>query len=331
MPPSLDQGIGAKVHDALAGLGEIDHEGKYFAAASDHHFSRLAAREIDDVGRDEIIDHDDIGGLQRAHRAQRQELRVCGSRIQERDGAALRGACLRARVAHKGVEIALSRLAIAMRDGVRGEQPPEGAPRSERQSRSLHCLAPTPGGSCPAGKTSRDHGFEPGADRLGKNRRRAVGGDPDDQGRAVDDRAECKVAVSGLVDDVDCDASRKGSAPEPLRLVLVIEVADTQRGSNHVGNPPGPTLERDCPARRLRCDGAKLFARMRGEHIDVGAGSGQELRLPRGRRPIARDQDALAFERQKDRKPGEWLHARGLHLRCTAMDDGIKHQYTSCW
>jgi hypothetical protein len=132
MHPALNQGISAKVHDALAGFGEIDHEGKYLAAAADHHFSRLAAREIDDVGRDEIIDHDDIGGLQCAHGAQRQELRVCGSRIEERDGALLRSAGLRARSIQHDVEIALLRLTIGMSDGVGREQLPEGAPGGGR-------------------------------------------------------------------------------------------------------------------------------------------------------------------------------------------------------
>ena len=40
------------------------------AGLADHHLLRLAPREIEDLRRHQIVEQDDVGGLQRAHRAQ---------------------------------------------------------------------------------------------------------------------------------------------------------------------------------------------------------------------------------------------------------------------
>ena len=45
------------------------------AAVADQHLPRLAAREVDDFGRDAIIDDDDVGALQCANGAQREQIR----------------------------------------------------------------------------------------------------------------------------------------------------------------------------------------------------------------------------------------------------------------
>lgn len=45
--------------------------------------------------------------------------------------------------------------------------------------------------------------FDTPADRLCKDGRCTIGGNGNDDGRAVDDRSKLELAISGLVDDVD--------------------------------------------------------------------------------------------------------------------------------
>jgi hypothetical protein len=180
----------------------------------------------------------------------------------------------------------------------------------------------------PAPKAAREHGFKPGADRLPEDRRRAVGRDADDERRAVDDRAKGKIAMRGLVDEIDQNAGGARGGGEALRLRLVVEAAHREHGAAQVGGSPGPMLHPDCAARRLRRDRAQLLARTFGKDIDLGAGRRQELRFPRHRRPVAGDDRALAGEREEDRQPRERCHARRMRRRDIARER--RHQYTSC-
>ncbi len=52
---------------------------------ADHHLLRLAAREIQHLAADQIVDQDHIGGLQRAHGAQGEQLRIARAGADEHD------------------------------------------------------------------------------------------------------------------------------------------------------------------------------------------------------------------------------------------------------
>ena len=45
---------------------------------ADQHLLGLAPGEVEDFGRDQIVYENDVGRLQRAHRAQREQLRIAG-------------------------------------------------------------------------------------------------------------------------------------------------------------------------------------------------------------------------------------------------------------
>ena len=162
----------------------------------------LAAREIQHVARDQIVEQNDVGRLQRAHRAQRQQLRIAGTGADQRHRAVLGGTAQTFDFGEEALKRVLGWRLLRMRDRVCGEQLPELAAARERQTRCLHGAAPTRSRRGPLRKSPRQQGFELGADRLGKHRRRAVGGNADHQRRAVDDGAERKVAERRLVDHV---------------------------------------------------------------------------------------------------------------------------------
>jgi len=119
------------------------------------------------------------------------------------------------------------------------------APRRKGQPRSLHGTAPTLRRRGPAGEAERDQGLELGADRLRKNRCRPIGRDADDQRRAVDDRAEGKIAECRLVDHVDRDTRCARRRGERNRLVIGREGADRNRGARQVAGLPGPPMDDD--------------------------------------------------------------------------------------
>ena len=84
-------------HHAPAGPGEPDHQrvdvvllaGRPVAGLADQHLLGLAAGEVEHLRRHQIVEQDDVGGLQRAHRAQRQQFRIARARADQRDRALL--------------------------------------------------------------------------------------------------------------------------------------------------------------------------------------------------------------------------------------------------
>ena len=110
--------------------------------------------------------------------------------------------------------------------------------------------APRLGGLGPAREARRQQRLDARADGLAEHRRRTVGGDADDQRRAVDDGAELEGAEGRLVDDVDRHAQRCGRRGEDgLRLLLVLGGGHHQGGAVEVRRRPRPTLQR-APGRR---------------------------------------------------------------------------------
>jgi len=232
--------------------------------------------------------------------------------------------------AQQRIEIGWRGFALWIADGKGRERLPKPPPARRRKPRGLHRLAPAAGSVGPAGKAARDHRLELGADRLGEDRRRAVGRDADDERRAIDDGAEGKIAISGPVDHIDRNAGRARGAAEALGLGRILEAADGDGSAGKILHPPRPLLQRDRCARGLCRDGAQLLAWSLGKDRDIGARRRQQLRLPCHRRPVAGDQRTFAGKRQEDWQPRQCLHARRMRRRgiLSVLDRG--HQYTSC-
>jgi hypothetical protein len=76
--PAEDHGVAAlEAHHVLAGTGQRHHQGidllllagGAVAGLADQHLFRLAAGEIEDVRRHQIVEQDHVGGMQGPHRA----------------------------------------------------------------------------------------------------------------------------------------------------------------------------------------------------------------------------------------------------------------------
>ena len=95
--------------------------------------------------------------------------------------------------------------------------------------------------------------------------------------------------------EIDAEVARTRGRPLPsgqitpkaaLRFMIVLARADRDRGTCEVVRLPRPHMQHDRAARRIGGEREHLVARLDGEHVDLGAGGGQELGLPgRGRSP----------------------------------------------
>src|SRR3981081_587806 len=158
-----------------------------------------------------------------------------------------------------------------MGQGKSRERLPEPPPGRKWNAGRLHGPAPAPRRVRPAGKTPRDHRFELAADRLAEDWRRAISRNPDDERGTVDDGAEGKVAIGGLVDHVDGNASCARRGGEAPGVVVVVEAADGNGGSaTEIFGLPQPMSQHDRAARTLRGHGAKLLAWTLGKDGDIG-------------------------------------------------------------
>ena len=179
----------------------------------------------------------------------------------------------------------------------------------ERQVQRVEPLAPGAGGRGPGLQPRRQQGFEPTADRLAEHRCRAVGRNAEDQRRAVDDRAELKIAEGRPVDRIHRRAGSLGSGAECARFAVVLGVDQGDRRADEIVWHPGAFDE--AQARALGDQRAHLGAWRRGEDVEVRAGGVQELGLPHGTRGRARQHGALAVEREEHRQHGQRLQRRG--------------------
>jgi hypothetical protein len=214
-----------------------------------HEFARLAAREVEDLAGDEAIEHDHIGGLQHADRAHCEQVWI-GRDVDDGDRSIFEGSALPANGGDQMTEVGFRRFALGVRHRVHGEEPPEGAARGECQPRGLDRRAPMLRGRGPGGKARGQQHFQLGADRLREDRCRAVGGNANDQGRAVDDGAESEVAEFRSVDDVNRNAGRARSLREASRVRLVGKRAGSDSGGLQIARDPLAPAQNDRAARR---------------------------------------------------------------------------------
>jgi len=240
------------------GVGLILVPGSAEVGLTHHEFARLAAREVEDLAGDEAVEHNHIGGLQRADRAHREQVWI-GRDVDDGDRSILEGTPLPANGGDEATEVGGRRFALGVPHRVHGEEPPEGAARSECKPRGLDRRAPMLRGRGPGSKTFGQQHFQLGADRLCEDRRRAIGGNADNQGRAVDNGAEGEVAEFRSVDDVDRNAGRTRSFGEASRLRLVNKRADGDGGTFQIARDPCTPMQNDRAARRSSGERVQLF------------------------------------------------------------------------
>ena len=188
-------------------------------------------------------------------------------------------------------------------------------------------FAPAARGIGPARKAAREHSFELGADRLRKDRRRALRRNPDHERRAIDNGAERKIAMRRPIDDIDRNAGCARRGGKTFGAGVILEAADRNGGAGEVPRAPSPLSQSDRCARMVHRQGAQLLARVLGKDLDMSAGRRQKLCFPRHRRAVAGDERALALEIKENRQSRERLHARRARLPVSLEH---AHQYTSC-
>ena len=197
----------------------------------------VAAALRDDRLRHQPVVDDDVGLLQRALGAERQQVLGAGTGADQRDVARRRSE-RGSRSSSDAERLGLGLVDPAGED-LLGDRPGEearpeaaavrGGGRASRPTRSRSRSA-RPARSPKAGASSR---LDPRPDVAGKHRGDALAADGDGERRAVDDRRRVEVAKFGTIDDVDRHAGRAGE----------------RRG--YRGRPP-PTRSRRRPAPRRR-------------------------------------------------------------------------------
>jgi hypothetical protein len=156
-------------------------------------------------------------------------------------------------------------------------------------------------------------------DGLGEDRRGTVGGNSNDQRRAVDERAEGEVAECRFVDDVDRYAGFARGLREASRVRLVDKRADSDGGGFNVARGPRARMQHDRAARRSAGECPQLCGDFLGIDVDVRAGRRQQLRLPGRRGTAAGHHRAFAREREEDRQARERRHAARAYFSARAM------------
>src|SRR5262249_39922577 len=129
-----------------AGLGERDHQGDFVLLISlaDLHRLCLAPGDVENVRPEEIIDQNDVGGLRRAPRAQREQLGIARAGADQRDTAGFGGSRLVLGPAPQCIEIGWRGFALWIAERERRECLPEPPPGGRRKPPGLPPLAPPP-------------------------------------------------------------------------------------------------------------------------------------------------------------------------------------------
>jgi hypothetical protein len=171
----------------------------------------------------------------------------------------------------------------------------------------------------PSRKTLGQQHLELGADGLSEDGRGAVGGNSDDQRRAVDNGAEREVAECRLVDDVDGYGGLARGPREASRVRFVGKRTDRHSGSFKVARDPGALVQHNRSARRSGGECAQLCGNLLGIDVDVRPGRRQQLRLPGRRGTAAGQHRAFTAKRKEDRQARDRLHAARAYFSAGAV------------
>jgi hypothetical protein len=156
-----DQRIaGFEPHDAPSRPGEADHHGvdrmlraaRPAGAPADRDAPCLATGEFEDIAGDEVVEQDDVGILQRAHRLQRQQFRFTWARTDEGHMAmTFHVGGSRHRIVEDGFRRGVRRGA----EGAVDESFPEVAPLRAGRQAVDHPPSQTPSQHCPRSQWGR--------------------------------------------------------------------------------------------------------------------------------------------------------------------------------
>ena len=168
----------------FAGPGEVDHHAVDIvlpaalpsSALADQHALGLAACEFENLGGDKIVEQDDIGGLKRPNRLQREILGIPRPCPHQCHPPGFRG---RGALSRQGEEVQLRPRVrpLAGRKGAIHEALPEETPLRSRLEALVHRVAKRLCKLRPLLQSTREQGLDAPADRLRENWRRAIRGD----------------------------------------------------------------------------------------------------------------------------------------------------------
>ena len=226
-------------HHGLAGARALDHQlldlvlrdAVVALRLADRDQLDLAAGMFEHASAGEPVVENDIGGFQRAHRLQRQQLGIAGTGADEKH-AALRGLCLHRgfdRLAHEaacfGVFTGKGRFAR----GAVEHAFPEFPPRAPSRKLLGDGIAEISGKTRQRIEPWMQLALEPGAQALGEHGRGTLGADGDRHLAAIDDGRHDEAAQSRLVRNIDGNAERAGDRRDAGILIVVAGGGNDQR------------------------------------------------------------------------------------------------------
>ena len=305
-------------HHMLALLREAQHHGIDIfllaavarGALAHQHPPGLAAGHFEHLGRDQVIEQDHIGRLQRAHGLDGEEIGIAGSGPDQGDSARRAGFA-------EGIEVKIGGVGGAVAKGAFDEALPEGAalrpggePFHDRAAQVLRQLGP---GTERCGQQR----FDTAAHRLAQDRRGAGRGNADDQRRAVDDGAELELAEIGPVDDIIGHALALGGLDKGQGLCVILDIGHRHGGAREVGRRPVAIDEADRAGNGALGQSDQRIAPVfhRSQYLDMRAGRSQQLDLPGGRLGAANGDDTLVGEIEEDRQHGQRGNAGPIRRR----------------
>ena len=265
---------------------------------------RLAARERQDLRRDQPVVQYDVGCLQRAQRIQSQEARVTRPGTDQHHGSCDRCGRRVQRIRHPPRGLARSRGAD-QRGGRPVQQPfVEAAARTQVRQRRLDARAPLTEEVRQATDRVIDRGLDPLAHEAREHGRRALRRNRDHERRAIDDRRQDAGRELEVVDDVGDDAACLGRLRDRAVRRAIVRGGDREPGAVEVGRREGARAVLDAAlrggARERRCQSWR-------HEPDAGAGFGQQCELALRDAAAAHDDDESPA---KVEEQGEVPHGR---------------------
>ena len=256
---------------------------------------------LEHAGAGEAVVENDVGGFQRAHGFQRQQLGIARAGA-DQEHAALHGLRLHRgfdRFANQAARFALFAGKRRFARGAVEHAFPEFAPRTPRRELLGDGVAEVSGKTGQSIETWMQLALEQGAQALGEHWRGAFGADGDRHLAAIDDGRHDEAAQSRLVGNIDGHAKRPGDRGNAGVFVIVAGGGNDQRPAAHLIDAG------------LRCDesdtaGALKLGKLRpkpiGGNVDSFGALQQEPRLDGGKLAAARHQRRLAVDADEDRE-----------------------------
>ena len=240
---------------------------------------RLAARQLEDAGRDEPVVDDDVGLVQQALRLARQQLGITGTGADQGHAAGL--APLVCDLLQKALDAPRHGMVASARQrrlAFAAEiARPERAPL-ERRAEPCGASAIGTRDARQRARGGRQHGLDTRLDRARENGRRAFRADGDDHRIAVDQGGRDELRVRRVVHDVDERARRPADRGGTSVLALIVVRAVEQRRAVRIAGLDGALDQLD--AARIR-PSAHAFTGLRSEDADARASLEQQRDLRR--------------------------------------------------